>query len=284
MAAREQINPSEQLAATGTPSSTTYLRGDNTWSTPSGGGGSSTPTANTVAEWDGNVNFSANNFFDTYTSTATAAGTTALTITSDAVQVFTGTTTQTVTLPTTSVPEGGAWLIINQSTGAVTVNGSSSGTACVLAAGTSAVFTASQAAPTTGAEWTVQYGGISITSGKVVNFANTMTFTAADDGNTMVFPGYNTQYVVAPPTVASVNVSAISPGASTLSVIANLLVPAASVSAGTAFKVRAFGGNRPWPRPGIGRNDGGYHGHRKSSRNISFDSGTRPDNGKRHRQ
>ena len=30
------------LSATGTPSSTTYLRGDNTWSTPAGGGGSGT--------------------------------------------------------------------------------------------------------------------------------------------------------------------------------------------------------------------------------------------------
>lgn len=28
-----------ELSATGTPSATTYLRGDNTWATPSGGGG-----------------------------------------------------------------------------------------------------------------------------------------------------------------------------------------------------------------------------------------------------
>lgn len=42
------------LSATGTPSSSTFLRGDNTWATPSGGGNVSntgTPTSGQIAEW-----------------------------------------------------------------------------------------------------------------------------------------------------------------------------------------------------------------------------------------
>ena len=44
------------LSATGTPSSSTFLRGDNTWATPAGGGNVSnvgTPTSGQIAEWTG---------------------------------------------------------------------------------------------------------------------------------------------------------------------------------------------------------------------------------------
>ena len=46
-----------ELSATGTPSATTYLRGDNTWTTPAGSGDVSkvgTPVDNQVGVWTGN--------------------------------------------------------------------------------------------------------------------------------------------------------------------------------------------------------------------------------------
>ena len=88
-----------------------------------------------------------------YTSTATAAGTTTMVVTDAQVQQWTGTTTQTVKLPTTSVAAGDQRLIINDSTGIVTVQSSGANTIVALPPGTSAWFTARQATPTTAAHW-----------------------------------------------------------------------------------------------------------------------------------
>lgn len=41
--AHRGLVPLSQLAGTGTPSAATYLRGDQAWATPSGGGGMSNP-------------------------------------------------------------------------------------------------------------------------------------------------------------------------------------------------------------------------------------------------
>jgi len=65
------------------------------------------------------------------TSTATAAGTTTLTTASDCVQIFTGTTTQNVTLPAANgfgAGQGIVFIIKNRSTGALTVNRAGSDT------------------------------------------------------------------------------------------------------------------------------------------------------------
>lgn len=88
-----------------------------------------------------------------YATTATAAGTTALTIASAKTQFFTGSTTQTVTLPTTSVIVGQAYRIVNNSTGNVTVQSSGANTIQILGAGMSGWFTAIVATPTTAANW-----------------------------------------------------------------------------------------------------------------------------------
>jgi hypothetical protein len=88
-----------------------------------------------------------------YTTTATAAGTTTLTITATRVQYFTGSTTQTVKLPTTSVVLGQTYVIKNNSTGSVTVQSSGANTIVVLGAGQAATFTALAATPTTAANW-----------------------------------------------------------------------------------------------------------------------------------
>jgi len=116
---------------------------------------SSSASTQTLAMRDTNGNILADAFIATATSTATAAGTTTLTINSAQVQVFTGTTTQTVTLPTTSIVAGQWYTIINNSTGAVTVNASGGALVQSLAAGESRDFKALVATPTTAAHWRV---------------------------------------------------------------------------------------------------------------------------------
>lgn len=160
---------------TGTPSSTTYLRGDGSWATPSGSGGSTTPTANTGAEWDSNLNLSANNVFEGYSDTITSGGTTTLAVTDDPVQVFTGASVQTVKLPSTSVPAGAQYMIINQAAAAVTVESSSGATILVMASNTSAVFTSIIATPTLSSQWLTQYGGVAVNSGVVASVTTSGT-------------------------------------------------------------------------------------------------------------
>jgi hypothetical protein len=175
--AMERINPAEQLAATGTPSSTTFLRGDNTWNTPSGGSGSTTPTANTGAEWDANVNLASNNFLEQLTQTTTSAGTVTLNIGSHAIQYFTGTVTgQIVALPSTVTQAGVKYRIINNSSTAITVNASAGALVVSMAANTDCAFTALSTTPTTPALWEAQYGGTVTT----VSAAGTLTLSGGN--------------------------------------------------------------------------------------------------------
>lgn len=184
----------------------------------------------TSLTWDStNLNLSVNNLFEGYTTTATAGTTTTLTVASDPVQVFTGTTTQTVKLPTTSIPQGAQYLVNNQSTGAVTVKSSGSNTIVILAAGTSAVFTAAVATPTTAANWGSQYGGVSNVSGKLLTVNNTMSFTSVD-GASFNFGGTPT-----------INTSAVGGITTTQTVAATYTIAANTLVAGQAFQVQAYG-------------------------------------------
>lgn len=108
---------------------------------------------------DDNANVIANNIAPGFTTTATAAGTTPLTVASDGVQAFTGVTTQTVTLPVvTTLPQTGfTYKILNNSTGAVTVNSSGGNAVQVMAANTVAVFTCILLTGTDAASWDVEY-------------------------------------------------------------------------------------------------------------------------------
>ena len=79
------------------------------------------PSENAVFK-DSNSNISANSFIPGWASTATAAGTTTLTVASAYYQRFTGTTTQTVVLPSaTTVALGQGFIIDNDSSGTVTL-------------------------------------------------------------------------------------------------------------------------------------------------------------------
>jgi hypothetical protein len=89
-----------------------------------------------------------------YTSTPTAAGTTVLTNTSTQYQLFTGATTQTITLPVTStLGTGWSFHIVNNSTGSLTVNSSGGNLVCTVISGMTAMVTCIGTALTTAADW-----------------------------------------------------------------------------------------------------------------------------------
>lgn len=89
-----------------------------------------------------------------YATTATAAGTTTLTVTSANQQFFTGTTTQTVVLPVTSTfALGMSYFIKNNSTGIVTVQSSGANTIAAISPGKYATFTCILTSGTTAASW-----------------------------------------------------------------------------------------------------------------------------------
>jgi hypothetical protein len=112
-----------------------------------GGGGSGN---------DVNDNYTANNFLSGYSTTATAAGTTTLTVASEYQQYFTGTTTQSCVLPVTStLTLGHRFFIANHSTGDVTVQSSGLNEVVILTEDESALVTCILTSGTTGASWSV---------------------------------------------------------------------------------------------------------------------------------
>lgn len=117
------------------------------------------PTASSFAGWDSNLNLSANGFLTSSASTATAAGTTTLLVSSAQYQYFTGTTTQTVVLPvaTTLATNQDFW-IYNNSTGIVTVNTSGGNTLATMVANSILHAICTNTSGGTGlASWTYPY-------------------------------------------------------------------------------------------------------------------------------
>jgi hypothetical protein len=93
-----------------------------------------------------------------YTTTATAAGTTTLTVASNYRQFFTGSTTQTIVLPVTStLVTGIAYEIENNSTGTLTVNSSGGNLVGTIPAGVCAHAVCIATATTTAADWDWDY-------------------------------------------------------------------------------------------------------------------------------
>ncbi len=133
------------------------------------------PAASSWAGWDVNSNLSAANFIPGYTTTATAAGTTTLTVASNRMQYFTGTTTQTVQMPVTStLVLGQSWNIVNLSTGVVTINSSGGNAITTLGANTQGVVTCILTSGTTAASWS----SLSSNSSAAITQVNMQKFTA----------------------------------------------------------------------------------------------------------
>jgi len=115
--------------------------------------GSSAFGTYTAAIRDSNAWINANGYRSNATANVTSGGTLTLTINYNQIQIFTGSTTHTCVLPTTSIAIGHKWIIVNASTGDVTVNASGGATVATLTTGTGGSFVAVQATPTTAAHW-----------------------------------------------------------------------------------------------------------------------------------
>ena len=123
-----------------------------------GTGVASAATASTLVARDANANISVNNSLEGYTTTATAAGTTTLTVGSTYLQYFTGSTTQTVTLPVAStLALGQQFFIANNSTGVVTVQSSGGNTIQAMVAGSYIRVTCILTSGTGTASWSASY-------------------------------------------------------------------------------------------------------------------------------
>jgi hypothetical protein len=115
---------------------------------------SATATGLSLAQRDGNSHLLAKSLVPGFSSTVASATAVTLTTSSNAIQEFTGTSTQTVVLPTSFVSAGWNYTIINNSSGAVTVQSSAlAAIGAALTTGQSAQFIALVATPTTAAHW-----------------------------------------------------------------------------------------------------------------------------------
>jgi hypothetical protein len=132
----------------------------------------SAATASTIALRDSSANISANAFIGGYATTVTAAGTTTLTVASPQRQYFTGSTTQTVTMPVVStLALGQSWTIVNNSSGVVTVQSSGANTILAVAAGNTGIFTNTAITGTTAASWSSTYISSGAGTGTVTTVA-----------------------------------------------------------------------------------------------------------------
>lgn len=87
------------------------------------------------------------------TTTATSGGTLTVASTNGENLLFTGSSNHTCQLPTSSVFGGRRFTVLNNSTGAITVNASGGATIATVAAGTAGTFVSLQSSPTTAAHW-----------------------------------------------------------------------------------------------------------------------------------
>ena len=122
-----------------------------------------------------------------YTTTATAAGTTTLTVSSNSQQLFTGTSTQTVVMPVASTMVlGTRFLIENNSTGNVTVNSSGSNLIATVYPGTSIKVISILTSGTDATSWDFEYVGFNTVTGtgnSVLSASPTLTGTVTASGD-----------------------------------------------------------------------------------------------------
>jgi hypothetical protein len=148
--------------------------------TTTGTTGVTLPTTGTLATLAGTETFTnktltgptltlpiVNNTKQGYSTTATAAGTTTLTVNSNYAQFFTGTTTQTLQLPAPqTMTLGMQYLVVNNSTGTVSVVASNSAATATLIGGLAILITCVDTTAGGGASsWSVETVGFSGVTG-----------------------------------------------------------------------------------------------------------------------
>jgi hypothetical protein len=147
----------------------------------------SAATASSVVYRDASANTQLNNLIENMTTTATAAGTTTLTVGSSKTQQFTGSSTQTLVMPNaTTLVNGIQYYVMNRSSGAVTVNMNGGSLLQTMAGGTFALYTLinnGTAAGTWDVAYTAAGGGGSVTTVSVVS-ANGFAGTVATPTST----------------------------------------------------------------------------------------------------
>lgn len=144
-----------------------------------------------------------------YATTATSAGTTALSSNSANRQFFTGSTTHTVTMPSTSVVAGQWFTITNNSTGRVTINNSVGTALASIAYGQTVTLTATTSGPST-VTWDISWSGIKtspfvkVIRTSAFNYPDAASYTVIawssayqDSGHSMWSSG-NAGYVITP--------------------------------------------------------------------------------------
>lgn len=213
-------------------------------------------TASTLVQRDANANITTNNWLGGYTTTATAAGTTTLTVSSSYLQYFTGSTTQTVQLPDVStLTLGHQFVIVNNSTGNVTVNSSGGNAVVVLAGSTNTVVTCIATSGTGAGSWSQSYSGVNVASGKKVTQNNSITY-AGTDGTTMTFPSTSATIARtdAAQTFTGVQTFSSAPVISSITNTGTLTLPTVT-STITAYKEAAISSNAIWSPSGDGRDN-----------------------------
>jgi hypothetical protein len=142
--------------------------------------------ANSVVLRNANQNFTVNNIDFGFTSIATAAGTTTLTVASTNTIFFTGSTTQTVVMPVTStLVLGSAYFIRNNSTGNITVNSSGGNLIGTILPGTTFHLTCIDTTVTTAAGWDFGFTDFATATGSgnvVLSASPTFTGTVGASG------------------------------------------------------------------------------------------------------
>lgn len=114
-------------------------------------------SASAIVTRDANANAVINNLLENYVTTATAGGTTVLTVSSAFQQFFTGTLTQSVQLPdATTLALGQQFQILNRSSGVVTVKNAGSSTVQAIAANAQTTVTVTNIGSSNGS-WDSNY-------------------------------------------------------------------------------------------------------------------------------
>jgi hypothetical protein len=165
--------------------------------TSSGFGISTNPGASTAAVWDTNSYLSANTFITGFTTVSTSGGTTSLVAGNNGNYAFTGSSNQTVVMPSAGgLLTGTPFEIRNYSTGTVTVESSNAATIQVMAANTILHLYNNTNTGTTPTSWNIAYGPIN--GGSIGQIPGTTTNDSASSGNVGEYQSANPGSTVSP--------------------------------------------------------------------------------------